>query len=174
MREFADTPLCNGAGRQYWGAVFEIVRCSVVMKGCFCHGRGLFMYWWDERDPICLMAGCCLCSDTTALAMEEIAERRQDLRSAGKIWETPAAKWLCFPSHSFHWGMERDSLTFCSSCIFYILCCFVLCLTNCWHLESQQSLALKRYFHYNLDPPLCFFICTITQHPNSASLCATA
>lgn len=62
-------------------AVFETANCCMVMKGCFCHGRGLFMSWWDEKDPICLMVGCCLCSDTTALAMEEIAECRQDLRN---------------------------------------------------------------------------------------------
>jgi len=57
----------------------------MVMKGCFCRGRELFMYWLDERAPTCLMVGCCLCSDTTALAMEEVAECRQDLRSAIKV-----------------------------------------------------------------------------------------
>lgn len=77
----ADAALCNGAVLQQRDAVFGTARRCAVMKGCFCHGRGLFMECWDERHPICLMVGCCLCSDTTALATEEIAEHRQGLRN---------------------------------------------------------------------------------------------
>lgn len=86
------------------------------IRGCFCPGRGLFVHCWDEKNPICFEAGCCLCSEPRARPWGEQALSIPSCQGT----------LLFFPSLELKHGERQPNLLFQLHFSHFMLVCGML------------------------------------------------